>query len=105
MFPLTMRYICAVALKHVMIKNKKIIFFMMPLRIPNSCYGYELRQQAIFEEFLEWWARSDLNRGPSDYESPALTAELRARKSNHDGTTKGDKQFCFDGPISVFLRE
>ena len=27
-----------------------------------------------------WWARSDLNRGPSDYESPALTAELRARK-------------------------
>ena len=28
---------------------------------------------------LKWWARSDLNRGPSDYESPALTAELRAR--------------------------
>ena len=27
-----------------------------------------------------WWARSDLNRGPSDYESPALTAELRARQ-------------------------
>lgn len=27
----------------------------------------------------EWWARSDLNRGPSDYESPALTAELRAQ--------------------------
>ena len=26
-----------------------------------------------------WWARSDLNRGPRDYESPALTAELRAR--------------------------
>ena len=27
----------------------------------------------------EWWACSDLNRGPSDYESPALTAELWAR--------------------------
>ena len=27
---------------------------------------------------LKWWARPDLNRGPSDYESPALTAELRA---------------------------
>ena len=27
----------------------------------------------------EKWACSDLNRGPSDYESPALTAELQAR--------------------------
>src|SRR5437899_2897979 len=27
-----------------------------------------------------WWARTDLNRGPSDYESPALTAELRAQE-------------------------
>ena len=27
---------------------------------------------------MKWWARSDLNRGPRDYESPALTAELRA---------------------------
>ena len=27
----------------------------------------------------KWWAHSDLNRGPSDYESPALTAELWAR--------------------------
>jgi hypothetical protein len=26
----------------------------------------------------KWWARSDLNRGPNDYESSALTAELRA---------------------------
>lgn len=27
----------------------------------------------------EWWARRDLNPGPRDYESPALTAELQAR--------------------------
>src|SRR5215510_6228070 len=26
-----------------------------------------------------WWAHSDLNRGPNDYESSALTAELWAR--------------------------
>src|SRR4051794_33086229 len=26
-----------------------------------------------------WWALTDSNRGPRDYESPALTAELRAR--------------------------
>src|SRR5262249_22673337 len=26
-----------------------------------------------------WWARQDLNLGPMDYESTALTAELRAR--------------------------
>jgi hypothetical protein len=32
-----------------------------------------------------WWARPDLNRGPSDYESPALTAELRARKTDFIG--------------------
>jgi hypothetical protein len=25
-----------------------------------------------------WWARKDLNLGPTDYESAALTAELRA---------------------------
>ncbi len=27
-----------------------------------------------------WWARQDLNLGPMDYESTALTAELRARR-------------------------
>lgn len=27
----------------------------------------------------DWWARRDLNPGPRDYESPALTAELQAR--------------------------
>jgi hypothetical protein len=26
----------------------------------------------------DWWARQDLNLGPMDYESTALTAELRA---------------------------
>ena len=29
---------------------------------------------------MNWWAHSDLNRGPSDYESPALTAELWAHQ-------------------------
>jgi hypothetical protein len=28
----------------------------------------------------EWWARQDLNLGPTDYESAALTAELQARE-------------------------
>ena len=27
-----------------------------------------------------WWARQDLNLGPMDYESTALTAELRAHE-------------------------
>ena len=27
---------------------------------------------------MDWWARQDLNLGPTDYESAALTAELRA---------------------------
>ena len=29
-----------------------------------------------------WWARLDLNQEPTDYESAALTVELRARKLN-----------------------
>ena len=29
---------------------------------------------------VHWWARQDLNLGPMDYESTALTAELRARE-------------------------
>jgi hypothetical protein len=35
------------------------------------------------DNILNWWACSDLNRGPSDYESPALTAELQARRSQN----------------------
>ena len=27
-----------------------------------------------------WWARQDLNLGPTDYESAALTAELQAQR-------------------------
>ncbi len=27
---------------------------------------------------MGWWARQDLNLGPTDYESAALTAELQA---------------------------
>ena len=33
-------------------------------------------QGRVFHNF--WWARRDSNPGPRDYESPALTAELRA---------------------------
>jgi hypothetical protein len=31
-----------------------------------------------FSQKNSWWARQDLNLGPTDYESAALTAELRA---------------------------
>src|ERR1035437_5599971 len=30
-------------------------------------------------KLLKWWALLDLNQRPTDYESAALTAELRAR--------------------------
>src|SRR5437879_5880716 len=33
-----------------------------------------------------WWALLDLNRRPTDYESAALTAELRARRSIKAGS-------------------
>ena len=38
-----------------------------PLAVPDGRWPCEI-----------WWAHQDLNLGPSDYESPALTAELRA---------------------------
>jgi hypothetical protein len=31
----------------------------------------------------KWWARQDLNLGPTDYESAALTAELQALFFEH----------------------
>ena len=34
---------------------------------------------AFFRFAKKWWAHSDLNRGPNDYESSALTAELWAQ--------------------------
>ena len=42
------------------------------------------------QRFIDgWWARPDLNRGPSDYESPALTAELRAQPVLNKLVTNG----------------
>jgi hypothetical protein len=34
--------------------------------------------QVALGDVGSWWARQDLNLGPTDYESAALTAELRA---------------------------
>ena len=41
-----------------------------------------------------WWAHSDLNRGPSDYESPALTAELWARLNHGQLWPDGCGSLC-----------
>ena len=41
-----------------------------------ACGGWLAPPGPIRKE-REKWPRSDLNRGPSDYESPALTAELQ----------------------------
>ena len=41
--------------------------------------GADSQIPLCFQGIGWWWAHSDLNRGPSDYESPALTAELWAR--------------------------
>jgi hypothetical protein len=41
--------------------------------------GWKISSRMRRPRFLErWWARQDLNLGPTDYESAALTAELRA---------------------------
>ncbi len=39
------------------------------------------RPELVNAAWQFWWALQDLNLGPTDYESAALTAELRARRS------------------------
>jgi hypothetical protein len=46
-------------------------FFVFKLGAGNR-FGRDGRTREV------WWARKDLNLGPMDYESTALTAELRA---------------------------
>src|SRR6266700_7357635 len=43
---------------------------------------------AKLNTMLNWWAQRDLNPRPSDYESPALTAELWAPVSQPDCARK-----------------
>src|ERR1041385_998150 len=66
-------------------------------RIPEPCGSLHIGNGAEEERFgwkvdgvshTKWWAHQDLNLGPSDYESPALTTELwapRETKDNHAG--------------------
>lgn len=42
-----------------------------------SSVAYHRRSQEV-----KWWARQDSNLEPRDYESPALTVELQARKQH-----------------------
>ncbi len=44
-----------------------------------------------------WWARLDSNQGPTDYESAALTAELRALQGKHT-TAGGCRKDCCPSP-------
>jgi hypothetical protein len=52
-----------------------------------------------------WWARQDLNLGPTDYESAALTAELQARTFTHITPKKvsahADQQHRLSSPAVV----
>ncbi len=42
----------------------------------------ETTARSLFQQLLNnWWARKDLNLEPTDYESAALTVELRAPQS------------------------
>ena len=46
--------------------------------LPNSENGSRPIMTVSLLRTAGWWARKDLNLGPTDYESAALTAELRA---------------------------
>src|SRR5438094_6353694 len=48
-----------------------------PRRSKRQCLEGARPELAKARSF--WWALQDLNLGPTDYESAALTAELRAR--------------------------
>lgn len=56
-----MRVAVTVAVKHLKSQQKTLLLALLSL--PNA---------------EKWWASSDSNRGPRDYESPALTAVLLA---------------------------
>jgi hypothetical protein len=47
-----------------------------------SCDPNARVQSEIVNGVVSWWARLDLNQEPTDYESAALTVELRARALN-----------------------
>jgi hypothetical protein len=47
-----------------------------PVRVSEISTYLQTMQRFVSEY---WWARQDSNLGPTDYESAALTAELRAR--------------------------
>ena len=51
---------CSIILSRVL----KLTRFVLPVL---SLYDI------LFLNFMKWWARSDLNRRPADYESDALT--------------------------------
>ena len=48
-------------------------------RIRSIFRAQKSRIALCINGLLRWWARQDLNLRPSDYESPALTPELRAQ--------------------------
>ncbi len=54
------------------------ILFPFTLKTPQIEFS-EVIKPLILLELMQWWAQTDLNRRPSDYESPALTAELWAQ--------------------------
>src|SRR4029077_15409949 len=52
---------------------------------------------------LGWWARQDLNLGPTDYESAALTAELRALSLYKILHSNKSVKTCYLSEISLIL--
>jgi hypothetical protein len=63
-------------------KNLTLSFFVLSCRLAPQVLEFEENTQSgknpTDRKTLSWWARQDLNLGPTDYESAALTAELRA---------------------------
>ena len=55
------------------------VLFIIPHFFWFIFFGHKKRISSLSLEILNRWAILDLNQGPRDYESPALTAELMAR--------------------------
>jgi hypothetical protein len=70
----------------------------------------EVQIPLYFQGFSWWWAQRDLNPRPSDYESPALTAELWAhgfelqgfRMNRKQGWLGFDTLYAAKSPVSNF---
>ena len=60
-------------------RSSRLLGLSDSVRLQNVCNSMPLRRLGVRKSLILWWALQDLNLQPTDYESAALTIELRAQ--------------------------